>query len=257
MTIKDKMKTYNFWISLVSAILLIVRVVGDKYGFSVDSGLVMDITTGVCGIFVILGIISVPQKAIDKLQNNNKNSEVHVGMEKENEYNEVTQNTSDKVIGRFQNVLIEMAKKVQNETNNNENANQNKQNINEIHKFLTEVTMAEDDKNSIESNVESIENEEIDCADNECEIHDDLAQSNIEKEVELVDENVIEIECEEAVVNVEAEKEDCNNNLTKDELVMNDETIIVESDPFDEMVKLFASFDENTKRKILDSLSNS
>ena len=62
MTLKDKMKTYNFWISLVSAVLLIVRILGDTYGFSVDAGLVMDLTTGVCGIFVILGIISVPQK---------------------------------------------------------------------------------------------------------------------------------------------------------------------------------------------------
>lgn len=68
MTLKDKMRTYNFWISLVSAVLLLVRIIGDNYGFDVDAGLVMDITTGVCGIFVILGIISVPQKVdVNKL----------------------------------------------------------------------------------------------------------------------------------------------------------------------------------------------
>ena len=68
MTIKDKMKTYNFWISLVSAIVLLLRIIGDNYGFNVDAGLIMDLTTGVCGIFVILGIISVPQKPINELK---------------------------------------------------------------------------------------------------------------------------------------------------------------------------------------------
>ena len=82
MTLKDKMKTYNFWISLVSAILLTVKVVGDKYGFIVDSNLVMDITTGVCSVFVILGIITSPTKANSKsigekiiMENNNIESE--------------------------------------------------------------------------------------------------------------------------------------------------------------------------------------
>lgn len=66
MTLKDKMKTYNFWISLVSAILLVARIIADKFNFEIDSSLVMDITTGLCGIFVVLGIISAPQKTDGK-----------------------------------------------------------------------------------------------------------------------------------------------------------------------------------------------
>ena len=61
MSLKDKMKTYNFWISLVSAVVLIVRIIGDKFNFIVDTSLIMDITTGLCSIFVILGILSVPK----------------------------------------------------------------------------------------------------------------------------------------------------------------------------------------------------
>jgi len=61
MTLKDKMKTYNFWISIASAIVLIVRIVGEKFNFFVDATLLMDITTGLCSIFVICGILSVPK----------------------------------------------------------------------------------------------------------------------------------------------------------------------------------------------------
>lgn len=55
-----RMKTYNFWISFVSAIILVLRIIGDKFNFFVDATLIMDITTGLCGIFVVLGIISAP-----------------------------------------------------------------------------------------------------------------------------------------------------------------------------------------------------
>ena len=92
MTLKDKMKTYNFWISLVSAVLLIVRILGDTYGFSVDAGLVMDLTTGVCGIFVILGIISVPQK-----NEINKINKVENMDQKVVSYNNMFQDLSEKV----------------------------------------------------------------------------------------------------------------------------------------------------------------
>lgn len=64
--LKDKMKTYNFWISLVSAVLLVARLIAGKFNIEIDSSLVMDVTTGLCGIFVVLGIISAPQKTVTK-----------------------------------------------------------------------------------------------------------------------------------------------------------------------------------------------
>lgn len=68
--LKLRMKTYNFWISLVSAIVLVLRIIGDKYDFFVDASLIMDVTTGLCSIFVVLGIISAPtNKKEDKIMN--------------------------------------------------------------------------------------------------------------------------------------------------------------------------------------------
>ena len=112
MTLKDKMKTYNFWISLVSAILLLVRVIGDKYGFSVDAGLVMDITTGLCGIFVILGIISAPQKNQSTQTGVSKGEKVMI----EHEGNMVTGDINadeTKAIGRYQNVFLSLEKNLE------------------------------------------------------------------------------------------------------------------------------------------------
>ena len=75
MTLKERMKQYNFWISLVSAVLLVARILGTKFGFEIDSSLVMDVTTGLCGVFVVLGIISAPQKVVTKIQTEFKQPE--------------------------------------------------------------------------------------------------------------------------------------------------------------------------------------
>jgi uncharacterized membrane protein len=60
MKLKDRVKSYSFWVSLASAIFLILKLVGQKFGFSVDEGLFNDLFTSLCGILVILGIIVPP-----------------------------------------------------------------------------------------------------------------------------------------------------------------------------------------------------
>ena len=67
MKIKDKMKSYGFWISLASAIILILKVIGAKFGFSVDETFISDLTTSLCSILVILGIIVTPSSKIETL----------------------------------------------------------------------------------------------------------------------------------------------------------------------------------------------
>lgn len=65
-------KTYNFWIKLVAVLILIVRIVGDRLGFYVDSELYMDIATALASVLVILGVIQVP--AVAGGDNKNKES---------------------------------------------------------------------------------------------------------------------------------------------------------------------------------------
>jgi len=88
MTLKDKAKTYNFWISLVSAIVLIVRIIGDKFNFFVDTNLIMDVTTGLCSIFVILGILSAP-KIKNAKTSNNTNDIIEEKVEQSNAENKI------------------------------------------------------------------------------------------------------------------------------------------------------------------------
>lgn len=60
MNLKTKVKSYSFWVSLASALILILKLVGQKFGFAVDEGLISDLFTSLCAILVIMGIIVVP-----------------------------------------------------------------------------------------------------------------------------------------------------------------------------------------------------
>ena len=60
MNLKQKVKTYSFWISLISAILIVVRIIGEQCNWFINESFVMDIATGVCGVLVLLGILSAP-----------------------------------------------------------------------------------------------------------------------------------------------------------------------------------------------------
>lgn len=60
MTLKEKIKSYSFWVSLASAIVLILKVIGAKFGFNIDATLASDIITSVCSVLVITGIIVTP-----------------------------------------------------------------------------------------------------------------------------------------------------------------------------------------------------
>ncbi len=60
MSIKIRMKSYSFWVSLASAIFLVIKVVGQNFGFTIDETLYNDLFTALCGILVICGIVAPP-----------------------------------------------------------------------------------------------------------------------------------------------------------------------------------------------------
>ncbi len=70
MTLKEKAKTYSFWISLVSAALILARTIAEYCGVEINHNLVLSVATGICGILVIIGILSGPKssKKIEDLQ---------------------------------------------------------------------------------------------------------------------------------------------------------------------------------------------
>ena len=60
MSLKEKIKSYSFWVSLASAIILILKVIGAKFGFDIDESLASSLVTSLCSILVLLGIIVTP-----------------------------------------------------------------------------------------------------------------------------------------------------------------------------------------------------
>lgn len=67
MKLKERIKTYNFWVSLTSALFLIINLIGQKFGFRVDESIFNDVITALCGILVLLGIIAPPSKKLDSI----------------------------------------------------------------------------------------------------------------------------------------------------------------------------------------------
>ena len=64
---KQKLTSYNFWIRMISVLLLFLRIIGNEFGFEIDSVLLMDIATALAGVLVVLGVISAPVTSTPKV----------------------------------------------------------------------------------------------------------------------------------------------------------------------------------------------
>ena len=73
---KNRLTNYNFWISIVSAVLLILQ----AFNFEFDIAYISEIATAVLGLLVVIGIISDPTKSYNPSNSisfeTGKNSEV-------------------------------------------------------------------------------------------------------------------------------------------------------------------------------------
>lgn len=58
--LKNRLKNYSFWVSLASAVLLLVQAIGKPLGLIINEEIYMSIVNSVLGVFVVLGIISHP-----------------------------------------------------------------------------------------------------------------------------------------------------------------------------------------------------
>lgn len=77
--LKNRLKNYSFWVSLASAVLLLVQAVGKPLGLVINEEIYMSIVNSVLGVFVVLGIITHPA------QNLINNMEKEEQMEQENQ----------------------------------------------------------------------------------------------------------------------------------------------------------------------------
>lgn len=66
--LKEKMKNYGFWISLCSAVLLVIS----NFGLKIDAPYVEEIISSILGVFVVLGVISNPKEGKGYIDSANK-----------------------------------------------------------------------------------------------------------------------------------------------------------------------------------------
>lgn len=140
MNLKYKIRTYNFWISLASAVLLLVRLIGQRFGFTIDSNAFMDIVTALCGVMVVLGIITMPVTSTTTETKTKKQK-----------------TTTEKQVQD----IVDNMQEMQNETNllNDENAENNEQTTEESAENCIDDTIETENINFTEE--ENIAKEEV------------------------------------------------------------------------------------------------
>ncbi len=170
MTIKDKLKSYNFWITLVSAIILLLQVFGEKFNFKIDSNFIIDVTTALCSIFVVLGIISVPKS---------KTTKTDIRFVEPN-YQELSEQISKELSQRID--LVFSAIKQQ-------EPNSNEENVSDFKNVENSEIEIETTNNNCEQKSETDSESEIETTNNNCE-----QKSETNSESEMISKNECQTE---------------------------------------------------------------
>ena len=57
-----KIRSYGFWVSLSSALILLLTSLGNAFGFEIENKIVEDVVMAIAGLLVVLGIVSMNGK---------------------------------------------------------------------------------------------------------------------------------------------------------------------------------------------------
>ena len=156
---KNRLTNYNFWISIVSAILLILQ----AFKIEFDVAYINEILTGILGLLVVIGIISDPtkiaMKSIEKTEKKSKKEEEKqensLPIENENESdNGNSQIDFQAVVDKISADLNEISLKLE--------KNNNIENIEQIENVEEQPKIDEilENQVTLEENFENVTNEE-------------------------------------------------------------------------------------------------
>lgn len=68
---KNKIKSYSFWMSVSAAAMLVVNNIGKHFGFYLDNEIVAEIVDSICGVLILFGVLTMTK-------DDNKSSEEQV-----------------------------------------------------------------------------------------------------------------------------------------------------------------------------------
>lgn len=72
---KNKFKSYTFWLALIGAVIILINTLGTTFGFGVNEVAITSIATAVLGIFVTLGVVKKDTKPNQENQQENISDE--------------------------------------------------------------------------------------------------------------------------------------------------------------------------------------
>jgi len=72
---KEKFKSYSFWMSVTAGVILVLNNFGNVFGFVVESESVTKIVDSICGVLILFGVLTLTKGEEDKNKNeiNNEN----------------------------------------------------------------------------------------------------------------------------------------------------------------------------------------
>ena len=77
MTLKEKSKTYTFWISLVSALIVLAKTIAEHFGYNFNQNLLLGVAAGVASILVLVGVLTGPSKKATLKSLEEKSKEIY------------------------------------------------------------------------------------------------------------------------------------------------------------------------------------
>ena len=125
--LKEKLKSYRFWVSLASAILLLVQAIGGPLGLSVDEETYMSIVNSALGVFVVLGIISHPAQNL--FAKNKETADKEENINAEDETDRIEENNMEENVGK-DTVNSQKENEAHNLLNQSQKENLNLENVN-------------------------------------------------------------------------------------------------------------------------------
>ena len=102
---KEKFKSYSFWMSVTASVILVLNNLGDVFGFAVESETVTKIVDSICGVLILFGIITIPKS---KTETDDEN--ILEDQNTENKDDIKVENTEDEVNKSDSNTQVEKSK---------------------------------------------------------------------------------------------------------------------------------------------------
>lgn len=178
---KNRLTNYNFWVSIVSAILLILQ----SFNIQFDISNFNDITTAVLGLMVVIGIINDPTKSYTNTKTDTNKTN-----------NETTSNSNLQENKEISNTLDNIAL--------------NTENNGESLKEETQQEIESNKQEGLENNVQQLTMPIINQTENDFNINKTDAKNLIEQVINKLEEQTIILNDNKTK---ESELQDCKENL--------------------------------------------